>query len=261
MGLPSSMNPDLLCRLCGGFSRRWARSIHGVRYEWCPQCGAVQRSAAHLPSQEAEIARYREHNNQPDNQDYRDYLQRFIDSAIVPYTGVQHDSGYPLRDPPHILDFGSGPHPVLSDLLRDQGFSVSSYDPFFLPDNAVLEPAPPGGPRYDAIVLLEVIEHLHQPREELDRLLSLLRPGGKLILRTGLFDARDPAEDVAGTDERAGETANGAAAERFLAWWYRRDPTHVVFLTPRTLDWLQEHYEMRLIHRAKGEELVFARGE
>ncbi|MEX2444323.1 MAG: methyltransferase domain-containing protein, partial [Alkalispirochaeta sp.] len=132
---------------------------------------------------------------------------------------------------------------------------------------------------------LEVIEHLHQPRAELERLLSLLLGGGRLILRTGVFDARDPAEDIpaergsttpaTGISTTAASPAasstvdasaadahpagNGPAAERFLAWWYRRDPTHVVFLTPRTIAWLQEHFGLRLIHRAKGEELVFAR--
>ncbi len=285
----SSTNPDPPCRLCTARAHPWTESLHGISYEWCPNCGVVQRAAADLPSPDAELERYREHNNQPDNQDYRAYLQRFIDSAIVPYVGnpAVGDAGgivgagnaaRPQSEVPHILDFGSGPFPVLSEMLRDLGYRVTSYDPFFLPDQNALSGT---GPVYDAVVMLEVVEHLHQPGQELDRLVELMKPQARLILRTGLFDARDPAEDFvpetpgaragAGAGAGAGPGAGavpgagarpaapGSAAERFLAWWYRRDPTHVLFLTPTTIAWLETRYSLRLIHRAKGDELVFQR--
>lgn len=279
MELSSSTNPDPPCRLCTAHAHPWTESLHGIAYEWCDTCGAVQRATADLPSPEVELERYREHNNQPDNADYRAYLQRFIDSAIAPYVGnpAVGDAGgivgagnaaRPQSEVPHILDFGSGPFPVLSEMLRDLGYRVTSYDPFFLPDEKALSY---NGPIYDAVVMLEVVEHLHQPGQELDRLVELMKPQARLILRTGLFDARDPAEDF--VPEAPGAQANtgawpeagarpaapGSAAERFLAWWYRRDPTHVVFLTPATIAWLETRYSLRLIHRAKGDELVFQR--
>ena len=249
--------------MCGGDAPPWAHGIHDRRYDWCPTCGSIQIAADLLPTPETERNRYLEHNNQPDNSNYREYLTRFLESAIATT----------VSPPARILDFGSGPSPVLSMLLAERGYDVWSYDPIFQPNTTRVFPrlsqlqasttsgssdastrhhhvtsradhdGPPNG-MYDAVVALEVVEHLHAPGAELAALLRLLTPGGSLILRTGVFDARTPGVD---TD----------AADRFLAWWYRRDVTHVWFLTPSTIRWIQKRYSLRLTHRAKGEELVF----
>lgn len=42
---------------------------------------------------------------------------------------------------------------------------------------------------WDAIALIEVIEHLEHPRRALDRALSLLKPGGALLVTTPNFDS------------------------------------------------------------------------
>jgi 2-polyprenyl-3-methyl-5-hydroxy-6-metoxy-1,4-benzoquinol methylase len=229
--LSESTNGASPCRLCGGTATAWAQSIHGARYQWCAACGSIQRHPGDLPTPQVELTRYREHHNEPDNADYRSYLDRFMRSAITPYAPAGC----------RLLDFGSGPSPVLADMLRHEGYRVTIYDPFFAPDAAV-----PGAGRdaWDAVVMLEVIEHLHDPRGELARLRSQLVGDGLVILRTGVFDARDPATDP-------------AAPERFLAWWYRRDPTHVFFLTPRTIEWLTTTFGWRCIHHKPGTELVF----
>jgi SAM-dependent methyltransferase len=236
--LSESTNGASPCRLCGGTALDWARSAQGARYQWCRSCGSIQLHHDDLPGPEVELARYREHHNEPDNADYRSYLDRFMQSAIIPYAPAGC----------RILDFGSGPSPVLADLLRREGYDVTIYDPFFAPDAAV---PGAGHDSWDAVVMLEVIEHLHDPRAELTRLQSQLTDGGVLILRTGVFDARDPATDP-------------AAGERFLAWWYRRDPTHVLFLTPRAIEWMETTFGWTCLHREPGTEIVFrvpGRGE
>ena len=238
MELSASTNPERTCRLCGGATLAWAESTRGEHYERCPTCGLLQVATPDLPTPEAELARYREHNNQPDNADYRDYLGRFADSAVTPYVPANA----------RILDFGSGPHPVLTDILQGREFTVTPHDPFFLPNPDALTPAVP----YDAVVMVEVIEHLHAPGRVLPSLLEQLAPTGHLILRTGVFDARVPEDDPPGA-------VNGPAATRFLAWWYRRDPTHVLFLTPATIDWMQRRFRLDLVHHKKGHELVFGR--
>lgn len=231
MELSESTNGGSPCRLCGGIASPWAESRQGVRYQWCAACGSIQCHPGDLPSPEVELTRYREHHNEPDNDDYRAYLDRFMRSAIAPYAAPGC----------HILDFGSGPSPVLSEILREEGYRVTAYDPFFAPNPAATEA---GRGAWDAVVMLEVIEHLHDPQGELARLRSQITRNGLLILRTGVFDARDPATDP-------------SAPERFLAWWYRRDPTHVFFLTPRTVEWLASTFGWTVIHRAPGTEFVF----
>ncbi len=154
-------------------------------------------------------------------------------SSILPYLPAGAD----------VLDFGSGPTPMLSALLTEEGVSVQSFDPFFAADRSCLE----GTSRYDAIVALEVLEHLHDPDRELKGVLRLLRPSGTLMVRTGVFRPRE-------------RSTNGATdAEQFLRWWYRRDSTHVWFLTAATIRWIEEHHALRLIHHREGDELVFRR--
>ena len=46
---------------------------------------------------------------------------------------------------------------------------MSLYDPFFFPDRTRLSR------RYDFITATEVVEHLHRPGEELERLWAMLR--------------------------------------------------------------------------------------
>jgi hypothetical protein len=92
-------------------------------------------------------------------------------------------------------------------MLREAGHDMTLYDPFFHNDPAAFEQT------YDFITCTEVAEHFHHPAEEFDRLDSLLRPGGWLALMT-CFQTDD---------------------DSFADWHYRRDPTHVVFYRPATL--------------------------
>ena len=112
------------------------------------------------------------------------------------------------------LDFGSGPYPALAEMLRHEGFTMDLYDPFYWPEN----------PRqtYDFIVSSEVVEHFRTPDREFRRLYDLLKPGGWLGIMTLLLE---PTED-------------------FASWHYRRDPTHVVFYTRSTFQWISEHHGM-----------------
>jgi hypothetical protein len=58
----------------------------------------------------------------------------------------------------------------------------------------------------------EVAEHFHHPAREFSRLAGMLRPGGWLAVMTTLL-----SNDVV-----------------FEDWYYRRDPTHVVFYRRET---------------------------
>jgi SAM-dependent methyltransferase len=129
-----------------------------------------------------ERARYETHRNSPDDPGYR----AFLDRLLAPLTAV-------LPAGAEGLDYGCGPGPTASAMLRERGFRTFDYDPFFFPD------ARPLARTFDFIVCTEVLEHLRRPAEDLARLAGLLKPGGLLGAMTGVL------EDDAS----------------FEGWWYR----------------------------------------
>lgn len=139
---------------------------------------------------------YELHDNNPDDPGYRRFLSKLVDPLVARL--AVGSAG---------LEFGCGPGPALAGMLREQGFDVALYDPFFHPADAALSRC------YDFITCTEVVEHLHDPWSTFAQLDSLLKPGGWLGVMT-CFQTDD---------------------ERFANWHYRRDPTHVVFYREHTL--------------------------
>ena len=92
------------------------------------------------------------------------------------------------------------------------------YDPFYAPDSAVFQR------QYDFITATEVVEHLHHPGAELDRLWACLKPGGPLAIMTKLVIARDA----------------------FARWHYKDDLTHVCFYSRPTFSWLARQRQAKL---------------
>jgi len=107
-----------------------------------------------------------------------------------------------------LLEFGSGPGPVFSELLRQRGVNVDIYDKFYAP-TPVYE-----GKQYDMITATEVLEHIADPLDIMHFFHQHLRPGGYLALMTQ-FHEND--------------------TEAYLRWWYRRDPTHICFFSVQSL--------------------------
>ena len=76
------------------------------------------------------------------------------------------------------LDFGSGPKPTLSVMFEEAGHCMTTFDYFY-------ENVPSAFERqYDFITATEVVEHLHNPKEELERLWACLKQGRE----TGHYD-------------------------------------------------------------------------
>lgn len=194
--------PDRRCPLCGVAGEDFVTTAAG-RHRRCPACRLIWRQAADRPAPAAEQAHYALHENDPADAGYRAFLERLA----VPLARR-------LSPGMRGLDYGCGPGPALSLMLREAGWEVADYDPFFAPDHTLLER------RYDFITCSEVIEHFHAPGREFARLDGLLRPGGWLGVMT---EPRDPARD-------------------FAAWWYQRDPTHVCFYEAYTLNWIARRF-------------------
>ena len=110
------------------------------------------------------------------------------------------------------LDFGSGPGPTLSVMLEELGYNMDIYDYFYHNDPKGFEK------RYDFITTTEVIEHLHNPYDEILKLWNLLNKNGVL----GIMTAFRPDD------------------KKFKNWYYKRDLTHVRFFTEKSFTQLAE---------------------
>lgn len=194
------------CPLCNAAAQRYA-CVDSGRYGCCPVCRLVFRHPEDLPDMQAELDYYDTHENDPADEGYRAFLSRFAD----PLAGR-------LSAGAEGLDYGCGPGPALSSIMAERGFATADYDPFFAPDHSVLER------QWDFVSCTETVEHFHRPAREFDRLDALLKPGGWLGVMT---EPRDPERD-------------------FEAWWYHRDPTHVCFYEPFTLEWIAIRYGWRM---------------
>lgn len=170
----------------------------------------MKRSACLTPCQEK--ARYELHQNAPENKAYVDFLLRAL-NPLIPNLDSE------MRG----LDYGSGPTPVASMILAEQGFKVENYDPFFAPRNFEEDE------KFDFIICLETAEHFLNPAEEFSRIDQLLKPKGFLMLMTEVYSQETP----------------------FPQWRYLSDPTHVSLYQKKTLAWIKERYcwEMSAPHR------------
>jgi SAM-dependent methyltransferase len=200
------------CPLCGDAPRREPVRAHGRRYHDCDGCGLVFVDPADRPAPAAERARYDEHHNDPADAGYRAFLER-----------VAQPVAERVEPGAKGLDYGSGPGPALAEMLRERGYAMAIYDPFYAPDAAALER------EYDFITCTETAEHFHAPAAEFARLDRMLRPGGLLAVMT---EPRRDDRDLA-------------------AWWYIRDPTHVCFYRDRTFEWIARRFGWALERPAR----------
>lgn len=195
------------CPLCGGTALSLFHRDRRRDYLQCGDCRLVFVPPDQYLSAARERAEYDLHRNDPADPGYRRFLSRLAQPLLQRL--APHSEG---------LDFGSGPGPALALMLSQAGHRVALYDVFYCTDTAVLQRP------YDFITATEVAEHLHHPGEELDRLWSLLRPGGVLGLMTKLV----------------------IDADAFARWHYKNDLTHVCFFSRDTFAWLAQRWGAQL---------------
>jgi SAM-dependent methyltransferase len=195
------------CPLCRAADVHPHAELRGARYFACGVCRLVFLDPSRRPTAEAERAHYGTHRNDPDDPGYRAFLSRLADPLAER-----------LAPGAEGLDYGSGPGPALPRMMRERGFRVRAYDPFFAPDEDALRRS------YDFVACSETAEHFHHPAREFARLHGLLRPGGWLGVMTEMLDdARD-----------------------FAGWRYARDPTHVCFYHADTMRWIAGAHGWRM---------------
>lgn len=193
---------NMNCSLCNGelgLFQVWREN----KYYSCSRCRSIILGQEYYISKKEEKERYEEHNNDVQDKRYQGFVSPIVDRVLVEYK--EYDQG---------LDFGSGTGPVITKLLKDRGYNINIYDPFFANYPEKLER------KYDYIVCCEVVEHFHRPGEEFKLLKSLLRPGGSLYIMTEIYSE--------GMD--------------FESWNYKNDRTHVFFYHKKALEWIKFNY-------------------
>lgn len=191
-----------ICPLCCGTSKIFY-SLKNRSYHVCLTCDGIFPDKSYYPGPKEEKARYLQHINDVDNEGYQKFVSPIV-NAVTGYFGISHRG----------LDFGAGPGPVISKLLKDQGYEIVQYDPFFHNHPVLLEQS------YDYVVCCEVIEHFHDPAKEFELLKTLLNENGKLYCMTDIYNEKID----------------------FGKWYYKNDQTHVFIYQNRTILWLSEKF-------------------
>ncbi len=191
------------CPLCGTAGPSFYYRGRARSFWRCGRCALVFVPPAERVDRATEKARYDTHRNDPGDPMYRRFLARVAEPLLARLPANAEG-----------LDFGCGPGPALAAMLRERGLDVALYDPFYAADESVWSRT------YDFITATEVLEHLHDPARELDRLFRVLRPGGWLGVMTR------PIKSPAALDN----------------WHYIRDLTHVCFYSRETFDHIGERW-------------------
>jgi hypothetical protein len=174
------------CHLCEAWAEDGGR-FQKMNFLHCSACDLVFVPAAEQVSADQTKARYLHHHNTSKDAGYVAMQTDIIELLHTQFPTARR-----------VLDYGSGPAPVLVELLREVGHEAAGYDPHFASDMAMTPP-------FDAVTAVETFEHFAEPRREVERILGLLRPYGCLLVQALLH------------------TGLG----RFADWWYARgrDPS------------------------------------
>ncbi len=196
------MKSTISCTLCGNEAHPFGRVRERDFYE-CATCRAVIMDPNFYVDREDEVYRYETHDNDVNDPRYQNFVSPLVDEVKSDY-------------PPSYsgLDYGSGTGPVAAKLLRDAGYEITTFDPFFERNpGAFLH-------NYDFIITSEVVEHFHHPAREFRLLKEMLKPEGNLYCMTLRYSDEIDFED----------------------WHYAQDETHVIFYRDETAEWIRSAF-------------------
>ena len=142
------------------------------------------------------------------------YDQHVCDSGYLKYMNNVYDKIKAYLNDGISLDYGCGQIHALSDILVSNNRMCDYYDLYYFNklENKL----------YDNIILIEVLEHIFEPLDELIKIKSMLNKNGRIIVMTG-FVPKD-----------------------FSNWWYLRDSTHVSFFKESSIKKLADLLDMDL---------------
>lgn len=203
---------DTTCKICGTETYAIIQKKLRITYHRCPVCDFISKESSQILTPEEEFAEYNLHQNSLDDSGFVAYFKRFIDNAIIPFVSPN----------PKGLDFGSGPSPVLAEILkRDYHFDMDIYDLFYAPEKLY------SGQTYDLVTSTEVVEHLMDPLEYFKLFHTLLNPDGLLSIMTQFHPQTD---------------------QDFLSSHYVRDMTHISFFSLKTMEVVAEKVGLTIVY-------------
>ena len=185
----------MICIVCKNQEAVDFKNIKQKRYWKCSYCEAIFLDKEFYLSSNDEYKHYLTHNNDVNDPKYKQFLSNLMLPLIerIKLNSIG-------------LDYGCGPGPALSLMLREKGYQMFNYDPFFHPKKSNLLK------KYDFISCSETVEHFHNPFDEFTRFNELLNDGGIIGIMTNFH-----------SEEKI-----------FENWYYIKDPTHVVFYNKKT---------------------------
>ena len=193
----------MICPLCKSLSNKPRYQNRFRAYHVCTNCSLIFVPNQYQVDSTKARRRYALHKNTIEDVGYLQFLNRIL---------------YPLKDriskDQFGLDFGSGPNPVLSEVLKKDGYQITEYDLYFANDPKKLNTT------YNYIVCCEVVEHFDEVLSEWKRLFELLKPEGWIAISTALSDQ----------------------VEDFLKWHYISDETHISIYSKRSFEWIKEYF-------------------
>ena len=200
------------CIVCKNKKIKIFITIKEKVYWKCCYCLSKFLDKTHYVDLETERNHYLKHDNHVNGIDYRKFLSRLTNPLKKIIS--KNENG---------LDYGCGFAPALAEMLSEEGYNIDCYDPFFFPNKKIFLK------KYKFITCSEVVEHFFKPSEEFKKIDNILELNGYLAIMTSFM-----------TDDHL-----------FEDWYYRRDPTHVVFYHKKTFQVIAKQMNWQMINPSK----------
>ena len=185
----------MICIVCKNSNTEVFGHFDDKKYWKCVTCKTIYLDKKFYLNSKDEHSHYLTHNNDIEDERYKQFLSKLMNPLIKE-----------LKENSTGLDYGCGPGPALAKMLKEIGHKIYVYDPFFFPIHQNLNK------KYDFICCTETIEHFHEPYKEFHNFNELIKKKGVIGLMTNFYTNENLFED----------------------WYYRKDPTHVVFYCEET---------------------------
>jgi len=207
------------CRVCNLDAEVVINAKNGRFYHRCTNCDYIFLDEEFYLDAEDEKKHYDNHHNTLESVGYVKMFEKLIDEFVNPLKPIKN-----------ALDFGCGEGGVLATLLQRDGIECDKYDLYYFNDESYKSK------KYDLILSTEVFEHLSNPMDILEELLSNLKKDGYLLLMTSFH----PKDD-----------------EAFLKWYYIQDSTHIGFYSMQTFNYIAKKFGLRVVNHNEKNVIIF----